>query len=295
MKARTISAFAVLVLSIVGTAGAQDALSQAKTLYAAANYEEALKLLDSSDGGTSTPEVSQYRALCLLALGRTADAEREAAAVIAIDPFFMPDEDDVAPRVVNLFTDVRRQLLPSIIRLRFDGAKRLFSAGNRDQARREFQSVVRLLDDPVLTTNGVLTDLKIVAQGFVDLAASTPAAPAVPPPPSSPAPAAQPASEAAPAAASRKVVVVPAATIQQTLPSWQPRDPFSRGREFDGAVRVLIDENGRVISATIERSIHREYDPLLLESTQRWRYKPATRDGVQIRSEKLVEVRVRTR
>lgn len=291
MKTRIIGVVAAAIVSAWGTAAAQDGLAKAKTLYAAANYEDALKLLESSDGAASKPEVSQYRALCLLALGRTADAEREAAIVIEADPFFAPDKDDVAPRVVSLFTDVRRKLLPSIIRSKFDGAKRLFSDGNRDHASREFQGVLRLLDDPVLTANAVLTDLKVVAAGFVDLAAATPAAP-----PAQPISAESEASRAAAVAAAPRVVVVPAATIRQTLPAnWQPRDPFSQGREFAGAVKVLIDENGKVIAATIERSIHPEYDRLVLESTHRWLYKPATRDGVQFPSEKLVEIRVRTR
>jgi TonB family protein len=266
---------------------AQDALAQAKTLYGAANYAEALKLLESA-AGTSTQEARQYRALCFLALGRTAEAEREAAAVVEADPFFKPDEDDVAPRVVNLFASARRKLLPSIIRATFDDAKRLFSEGNRERARTRFEDVLRLLDDSALEANSVLSDLKIVAAGFVDLAGSTPSPPAL-----------QAAREPAPAAGATTsvapVLVTPAESIQQALPSWQPRDPFALGREFVGAVRVVIDETGRVATATIERSIHPEYDRLLLNATQKWRYKPATQNGVQVPSHKVVEIRLRTK
>jgi TonB family protein len=286
MKTRFICVVAVGMISAGGTAAAQDALAQAKTLYAAANYEEALKLLGSSDG--SRTEVSQYRALCLLALGRTADAEREAAAVVEADPLFRPDEADVAPRVVSLFADVRRRLLPPIIRSKFDEAKRLFGEGNRDRARSEFGVVLRLLDDPVLIENTVLTDLKIVAEGFVDLVASTPAPPVLQP---ALPPAPQPGS-AANAASSTRVVETPAAPIQQTIPAWQPRDPFAQRRELVGAVRVAIDETGKVTAATIERSIHPEYDRLVIIGAQRWRYQPATREGVPIPSEKIVEIRV---
>jgi TonB family protein len=269
-------------------AAAQDALAQAKTLYAAANYADALKLLDSASG-TPTTEARQYRALCFLALGQTADAEREAAAVVQADPFFKPDEAEVAPRVIDLFASARRKLLPSIIRITFDDAKLLFSAGHRERARARFEDVLRLLEDPALEANSVLSDLKIVAAGFVDLTGSTPAPPMLQA-------AREPAPAAAPAAAAvARVTVTPAESIQQPLPSWQPRDPFASGREFVGTVRVVIDETGRVATATIERSIHPEYDRLLLAATQRWRYKPATQNGVQVPSDKVVEIRMRTK
>jgi TonB family protein len=227
--------------------------------------------------------------MCLLALGRTADAERAATAVIEADPFFKPDDADLSPRVVDLFSDVRRRVLPSMIRSRFDEAKRSFSEGNRDRARGEFESLVRLIDDPVLSGN-TLTDLKVVAAAFVDLVgASTPAPalqPALPPAPGVAAAAAIPSS---------RVVVIPATVIQQTIPTWQPRDPFAQRRELVGAVKVAINETGRVATATIERSIHPEYDRIVLTWARRWRYRPATRDGVQIPSEKIVEIRVRPR
>jgi TonB family protein len=262
-------------------------LARAKTLYADANYEGALKLLESSGGSSSIVEVNQYRAMCLLALGRTADAERAAAAVIEAEPFFKPDDADASPRVVNLFSDVRRRVLPSMIRSRFDEAKRLFSEGNRDRALGEFESVVRLIDDPVLSGN-TLTDLKVVATAFADLVAASTPAPALQPalPPAPGVAAAIPASRAA---------VIPAAVVQQTLPSWQPRDPFAQRRELGGTVKVAIDETGKVTAATIERSIHPEYDRVVLIWARRWRYQPATREGVPIPSEMIVEIRVRPR
>ena len=287
MTTRIICVAVAAVLIGGRTAAAQDALAQAKTLYAAANYADALKLLDSA-AGAATTEARQYRALCFLALGQTAEAEREAAAVVVADPFYKPDEDEVAPRVIDLFAGARRKQLPSIIRTTFDDAKLLFSAGHRERARARFEDVLRLLDDPVLEANTVLADLKIVAAGFVDLAASTPAPPVLQA-------AREPAPAAAAATAVARVTVTPAESIQQTLPSWQPRDPFASARDFVGAVRVVIDETGRVTTATIERSIHPEYDRLLLAATQRWRYRPATQNGVQVPSDKVVEIRLRTK
>ena len=61
----------------------QDSLDAAKDLYASAAYEEALSTLSRlSEGGVSAPavarQVDEYRAFCLYALGRTAEAESVA-------------------------------------------------------------------------------------------------------------------------------------------------------------------------------------------------------------------------
>lgn len=302
MKLRQLTCVLVLVgLSSVGGTAAEDVLAKAKALYTAAAYDDALKVLDTVDTTPTPPEVKQYRALCLLALGRTSDAERELAAVVEADPLFMPDGEDVAPRVVTMFEDVRRQRLPAIIRSTFVEAKRLFQENDKDRARQQFERVLRLIDDPVLAGNGDLADLKLVASGFVDLSRSSPAVASPAPAAAAPAP---PAAIAAPATAPgaagaapipAPVAVIPPVAIQQNVPEWRPRDRLAMYREFSGAVRVLIDESGRVTSARMERPIHQEYDAILLAAAQKWVYKPAIRNGMTITSEKLVEIRLRTR
>ena len=51
-------------------------LANVRDLYAAASYAEALEVLGGVEGTDNTEVVEQYRALCLLGLGRTADAEK---------------------------------------------------------------------------------------------------------------------------------------------------------------------------------------------------------------------------
>lgn len=298
MKLRElICVFLLLILGSAGTAAAQDVLVRAKALYTAAAYDDALKMLDTAEGAAPPPEVKQYRALCLLALGRTAEAEHELAAVVQADPLFMPDGEDVAPRVVSMFEDVRRQLLPAIIRSTFIEAKRLFQDNEKDRSRQQFERVLRLIEDPVMSGNGDLADLKLVVNGFVDLSRSAAPAPAAPAPSPATTMAAPPATpSSAPAAwTAAATPVIPPVAIQQSVPEWRPRDRLAMYREFSGAVRVLIDESGKVTSARMERPIHPEYDAMLLASAQKWLYKPALRNGVTITSEKVVEVRLRTR
>ena len=67
-------AIGVAFLSIGAIGAAQDSLSAAKDLYAAAAYEEALSTLTRLSAGTAPEssgksEIDEYRAFCLFALG----------------------------------------------------------------------------------------------------------------------------------------------------------------------------------------------------------------------------------
>ena len=78
----------ILLLSAAHVRG-QDTLTAARDLYASAEYDSALKLLDRLSGTSSEDQqsIELYRSLCLLAVGRTQD--RRDAQV---------HEIDVAPR-----------------------------------------------------------------------------------------------------------------------------------------------------------------------------------------------------
>jgi len=91
---------AVGVVLLLGVAahgfGAEDppageSLALARDLYGAAEYERALGILDhlrtstAPAPGSDVTAVEQYRALCLLALGRSADAEQAIAALVLAD------------------------------------------------------------------------------------------------------------------------------------------------------------------------------------------------------------------
>ena len=104
------------VLGLALLAGEQDALTAARDLYASAAYEDALAVLnrvpESGRPPDETRAISQYRVFCLLALGRTSEAERAIEALVARDPTYRPAANDVSPRVRAAFTDVRRRVLP---------------------------------------------------------------------------------------------------------------------------------------------------------------------------------------
>src|SRR5204862_7482730 len=109
---------------------AQDPLVAARDLYRAAEYEDALGRLDSlrrsAHSGDDSRFIEEYRAFCLLALGRTAEAERAMEAVVTAAPSFRPSDAEESPRVRSAFRDVRRRMLPAIIQQKYAEAKAAF-------------------------------------------------------------------------------------------------------------------------------------------------------------------------
>src|SRR5258707_9479103 len=115
---------ALLIAALVSIpTHAADSLAAARDLYAAAEYEDALALLNQLRPGDHAPDerrtIEQYRAYCLLALGRSVDAEQAIAAVVTATPLYKPSGADASPRVRSAFSDVRRRMLPSIIQEKY--------------------------------------------------------------------------------------------------------------------------------------------------------------------------------
>lgn len=276
----------ILVLSVSSSAAAQATEIDFKALYAAAEYDKALEVIASLD----SLESQQYKALCLLALGRTADASTAIESLVNASPTFIPSSDDAPPRFVELVTKVRTKLLPTIARRTFTEGRDSFNAKQNDEALKKFSLVLTLLRDPAFTDTAAKQDLETLASGFSDLAkaATTPvkvvaAAPEpvpTPPPPSSATPAVPP-------------KVVPPVALVQTVPP-MPTDIAARA----GAKLVLvvqIDAAGRVTAATVKESANPRYDRMVALATRDWRYTPATLNGLAIASEQVVTIQPQAR
>jgi protein TonB len=280
---------------------AEDSLSAARDLYAAAAYEDALAALDRlrAGGGVKVDEnraVDQYRAFCLLALGKQTEAALAIEAVVSADPSYYPSNNDVSPRVRAAFSDVRRRLLPDLVQQKYTQAKASFDRKDYRVAAESFGRLLDLFADPDLApaaSKPPLTDLRMLALGFRDLSAQAIA----PPPPPVPAPAPAPAVAAAPPPApvapeppriyaSTDANVLPPAAIRQDLP------PFG-GTLFKpvlGIVEVVVDENGGVMSATIRGPMNVVYDRQVLAAAATWRYKPALLDGKPVKYRKFIQI-----
>ena len=180
MKPRIFASLCIVVALVSPATAQQASLAAARDLYASARYDEALAVLNGmqpNGGAADRRAIEQYRSLCLLALGRGPEAESAIAAVVMVDPLFVPGESEASPRVRAAFSDVRQRLLPEIARARYTAAKVTFDRKDHVEAERQFRDLLSLLDDPQMA--GRLGDLRVITAGFLELSAAA----AAPPPP----------------------------------------------------------------------------------------------------------------
>ena len=289
---------------------AAQTLEQARALYAGADYPEALAALTQLEGATKEPaalrEILEYRALCLLALGRTTETEQAVQRLVTVDPAYAPNEVDRPPQLRAIVRTVRERHLPALVRERYAAAKALLDSGSAAEAAEAFDGVLALLayDETVVGLGAqAAADLRTLATSFRDLA-STRTMRARPSestgagsPGSASAPAAAPVgtggATAAPPAAmlydAEDADVIAAVPVVQELPPYRVTGPLPPRL---GVLVLIIDENGRVESATLNSRVHPNYDRLLLERAKTWRYQPATLNGKPVRFRRVMEVRV---
>lgn len=281
-----------LVLLAGGPVSAQDTLAAARELYAAAAYEEALVLLNRLAGPKTRPAegqlIEQYRALCLLALGRTVEAEQAIEAVVAARPLYHPSDQEASPRVRSAFSAVRQRMLPDIVHRTYAQARTVFDRGEFAQAASSFDAVLELLADPDLASavkQPPLSDLRTLAQGFRDLSAK-----AIPPPPPPPPSVVAPAEPAAPSTPrtyhAGDADVVPPVAVRQTL----PRFPGRVVAESRGILELVINEAGDVESARMTVPVDPVYDRIALAAARDWKYEPATKAGAPVKFRKLLNI-----
>ena len=287
---------AVMVGVWIVPTSAQESLTAARDLYSAAAYEEALDVLnrlrarDRSDGDSRA--IEQYRAFCLLALGRGEEAERAIEAVVAAEPSYSPSPTDVSPRVRAAFADVKRRMLPTIVQQKYAHAKAAFDRKEFGTAATEFKHVLDVFADPDLGSAGTrppLSDLRTLSVGFHELSVSS----AVPPPqPAPPPPAPQTVYVPPPAPVAGQIygpsdgTVVPPIAIRQSLPPHtRPRSETARG-----LLEIVIDERGEVEAAVMRLPVDQAYDKTAVAAAKSWRYTPATLSGVPVKFRKVIQI-----
>ncbi len=278
-------ALSLLASSRTPAWAADPALDQAKTLYQAASFEDALAAIGRVDAAQSAePEVLLYKALCLLALGRPQEAAVATRTLVNAAPAFTPDTGSLPPRFQTLWTDTRKAELPAITREMFSTARSRYQSKDYKPALGQFEEVLALTNDPAWKDSADANDLRTLASGFIDL--SQAAIPKPPPPPPVEVVVVPPPAPPRP----EPIVVTAAIAIRQDMPRWSPPDRSIARQSFDGSVRIVIDATGKVTEAMMMRPTHPSYDVQLLRAARGWTYRPATRNGVAVPSDKIVEV-----
>jgi TonB family protein len=288
MNVRLVAALAALmVCAAVPSARAQGIapvaplsgvgdIERVRALYGAAAYEEALAAIPAV-GEPAQPDFEQYRALCLLALGREQEAMASVERIVRDNPLFVPSVD-TAPRMKAMFSSARSRIVPGLARAAYNQAKAAYELKNRELAYDGFTRSLVLIDSLTETERAGLADLRLLAGEFLKLSIAPP----------------QPAESmnAGNGTGSESAAFVAPVAVREQLPAWIPPDAASRRTEYTGLFRVAIDADGRVTSATIVKGSHPAYDALVISAATRWLYKPATRGGQPVVSAKEIQVRL---
>ena len=142
------TALAAACATLVGISSAhgQESLQQVKALYASAAYEDALSMVGRLQATGRKPEFEQYRVYCLVALGRTAEAEKAIASVVVENPTFLPDAEETSPRIQEMFLRIRRGLVPEIAQRMYMDARAAWNRKDTSAASEQFASLVQLID-----------------------------------------------------------------------------------------------------------------------------------------------------
>ncbi|HUE87094.1 MAG TPA: TonB family protein [Vicinamibacterales bacterium] len=294
MRARRIALAALLgILLSAAHLHAQDSFAAARDLYASAQYDEALSLLNRLSETTFVNDERQsvdlYRSLCLLAVGRRDDADRAIEAIVARDPLYRPAAD-LPPRTRAAFSDAKKRVLPVVVQERYDEAKRAFDGNEFEAAAAAFERVVKALDDPDIgMAPAQLSDLRTLAVGFHALSVKS-----IPPPPPPPPP--------PPVAAPEPPVNLPPrihtgeeaglrlpVTIAQELPRYPGIVPPGG---IKGVVEVVIDEKGSVESAEMVVPVSSSYDKMVLTAVSRWQFQPARLNGAGVKFRKRIQINI---
>jgi tetratricopeptide (TPR) repeat protein len=286
---------------------AQDQLSVAKDLYASAAYDDALSALGQAKNSASADlaQIDQYRAFCLFALGRRPEAESIAETLVRKDPLLKLDSRDASPRIEAMFTDIRKRLLPGLIRDAYRSARTALDQGQKGNATEQLVRVREMLADAqaIGVSDEGLGDMGLLVQGFLDLARVAARQPEAPPP--GPAPAVQQVAAAARVEPSAPVtaphvysaldegVKAPVALRQE-----MPRVPVAvvsimrNANKTGGILEIVIGEDGAVTDAFMREPANATFDSLMIAAAQSWRYRPATRGGQPVRYTKRIAVSV---
>jgi len=278
----------------------QDVIARVKDFYANASYEEALQTLRSASPSAPTAGVTDaaaYQVFCLVALGREQEATDAIAAIVRVDPLYHPTETDVSPRIRSFFENVRKPLLPGIVRQLYAGAKDRLERKEAGEAKKDLDRVIALLDEMKASEDQDLADLRTLALGFRDLSVIAAAREAAPPPPPLvaapivPTPAPPPPKPPAIYSLSDTNVTLPV-VVSRSLPPWRVLSAVEKLQVFRGQLELVIDENGKVLSTKMLKGLRPDYDPALMKAAAAWTFRPATKDGQPVRYRYVMDMQL---
>ena len=272
---------ALLLGAVLGQPTSAADPEQVKQLYEAAEYDRVLSIVASREIREAlTVEVRQYVALSLLALSRITEAEQEIALLFEADPLYVA-ADAASPRWKAIVERVRTRVWPGIIKARYESAKRRFDDREFTKAVPELEALQTLLAAGRRSGVPGLDDLITLADGFLKLSRDAISAPG---------PVARDVEAPPPAVVATASVRKPPVAIRREFPTWNRPPGIPAWQVIEGRISLAIGADGSVTSVRIVDSVHPFYDAALAAAAKKWRFEPATENGLPIPFELEVHV-----
>ena len=229
-----------------------------------------------------------------------------AESLIRKEPLVRLEAADASPRLESMFSDVRKRLLPSLIRERYRVARaavdqKSFAAAEPSlaDARRMIAEAEKLgVKDEGLSDLGVLVDgfLQLIKSSADQTKAEQPAVVAAAAPAAmAPAPMRSPAAVSAHAEASSAAAAIPRVysavdegvsppvVLEQRMPPMSNEmQLITRASKSRGMIDIVIDETGRVIDTSVRQSMNAAFDGMIVRESRKWKYRPAMVDGAPV-------------
>jgi len=287
-----------VVLLLALPVQAQESLDAARHLYASAEYDLALTMLNNlmrTTGNTREDRrsIALYRSLCLLATNRRAEADKAIEQLVTQDPLFHPPLDDIPPRMRTAITDARKRILPAILAQKYADSKAAYDRDDFTVASVGFKEMLDGLGDPDIAaaaSQSPLADMKTLAVGFYELSSKAAKALAAPPPPppapraEAPPPTVVPQPQKLYSVADRNVV--PPMPLKQVIPPYPGKVTVPKL----GVLEIVIDNSGAVESAMMRVPVNPTYDRMATTAARTWQYRPATVDGTPVRFLRRIQI-----
>ena len=245
-------------------------------------------LVSETPAGPERQAIELYRALCLVAVGNNAEAVRAIDAMIVQDPLYRPARRRrAAATALGVHRRPRSACCPASCSRTTSPPKPRSTRRTTRRPPKGFSQVLAGLNDPDIesvTSQPPLSDLKMLATGFNDLAGKA----AAPPPATAPvAPAPEPVVDKAPRVYSPSDTdVVPPVTIRQAVPPYPGRVLLGGSLVMD----IVIDSDGSVESAMMAGQPNPAYDRMVLQAARTWQYQPATLNGKPVKYRKRIQI-----
>jgi TonB family protein len=194
-----------------------------------------------------------------------------------------------------MFSDVRKTLLPGLVREHYKTARTALDSKDFASAEPEFVQLKAMLEEAerLKVSDPMLSDMRLLVDGFLDLTRNSQASvakAAAPPAPPVAAVAVPAAPEPQTPPATRQVYDISASDVSAPVVVAQnvPPIPLSlKSFMAEGRTTLMldiqIDERGQVERASIRNSRYPTYDEILLQAARNWRYRPALKDGTPVK------------